>query len=705
MTEETTAPYAGAAVREDAIAEEQAHLDAAHERRHEIVRALGAELSTPAQDAVEQARHRGLARHRTELQRAEGGLVFGRLDALDGTTRRIGRIGVSGATDDDDPLVLDWRAQAARPFYLATPVEPLGQAHRRHIRVEGSTVTGVDDEPLDVANASGLVGEGALFAALGERRTGQMTTAAATLQREQDKVVRAEAKGPLVVQGGPGTGKTVVALHRAAYLLFANPQLAAQGVLTLGPSRRFLDYIAQVLPALGETAIVAATPDILVPGITVTAEDPRATEEIKGRALWQPALTRYVASLTPEATAIELFWQAERYEIPAATVGRLIAAAISGRTYHGARAVFADQVRERLVQAIADRSEELFARVDDGLEDIVHQRVDFPEVAGGDEGSEADGVLTDAELDALREKIADDPHVAVTVGRVWPVLDPEEELRRLLHDDAALRQFAPELSAAERAAVSAQQTGWASGDVALLDAISDLLGDTVVHPPEEEFLAERAAARRDWVYGHVIVDEAQELSEMQWHMVARRTPQLSITAVGDIDQAETPHHHTTWAQAVGAVFGSRWTQAALTIGYRTPAEVMALTAPILKRAGSLSEPPRAVRFSGFEPWELDVDEAHLVTETARAFRELTDRWSGGTVGVIAAADRVPVLSAALENVPVITATQSKGLEWDATLVIDPDGIAAEPRGWNRLYVALTRSTQELGRINIGAAGR
>lgn len=701
MTNETTATQDdSAAVRDDAIAEEQAYLDGAHERRADVIRSLETELAAPAQDVVEQARHRGLSRQRAELRRAENGLIFGRLDSVDGTVRRVGRIGVPGATDDDDPLVLDWRAEAARPFYLATPVEPLGQAHRRHIRVEGRAVTGVDDEPLDVANASGLVGEGALFAALGERRTGQMTTAAATLQREQDEVVRAEAKGPLVVQGGPGTGKTVVALHRAAYLLFANPQLAAQGVLTLGPSRRFLDYIAQVLPALGETAIVAAIPDALVPGITVTAEDPRSTEEVKGRALWQQALTRYVASLTPEAVPVEFVWQGERYGIPSATVARLIAAAISGRTYHGAGIVFADQLRERLVQAVADRSEELFARVDDGLEDIVHQRVDFPEVRGGDEGSEADGVLTDAELDRLREKIAEDPLVGSTTRTVWPILDAEVELRRFLGDDASLRQFAPELSGAEREAVSARTTGWSSSDIPLLDAMADLLGDTVIHPVSEEFLAERAASRRDWIYGHVIVDEAQELSEMQWHMVARRTPQLSITAVGDIDQAETPHHHTTWARAVDAVFGERWTQAELTIGYRTPAEVMALTGPVLRKAGSLNEPPRAVRFSGIDPWERDVDEADLNAEAIGAFEELTERWAGGTVGIVAPAARVPALSTALAGMPVVSATQSKGLEWDATLVIDPAGIAAEPRGWNRLYVALTRSTQELGRINV-----
>ncbi|MGY1551233.1 HelD family protein [Microbacterium sp. A588] len=697
MLNETASPLD---TREAAIAEEQDYVNATLARRADILHFLDTELSTSAHDAVGHARRQGMIRQRAELTHAENGLIFGRLDALDGSTLRIGRVGVSAAADDADPMVIDWRAPAARPFYMATPVEPLGQAHRRHIRIEGTTVAGVDDEPLDGESTSELVGEGALFSALSERRTGQMTSAAATLQREQDEIVRAGVRGPLVVQGGPGTGKTVVALHRAAYLLFASPQLAARGVLTLGPSRRFLDYIAQVLPALGETAIVAATPDTLIPGVAVTAEESRTVEGIKGRALWQRALEQYVAARTPEGTPVALVWEGEQYEIPADLVDRLIKTATSGRSYHAAQRWFFEQMHDQLAHAIAERFEDVFARIDEGLEDVVHAKVAFQEVDRDNEGSEVDGVLTEQELDKLRDDIAMNARVASTLANIWPTLDPATELRRLLSDEELLQQFVPELSNDERQAVVATKTGWATGDIPLLDAVSHLIGDTVVHPASDTFLSERAAARRDWIYGHVIVDEAQELSEMQWHMVARRTPQLSITAVGDIDQAETPHEHTTWAQAVTAVFGERWTQAKLTIGYRTPAEVMALTGPILKKAGSVNEPPNAVRFSGVDPWARDIAEPELVAEITQTYEELTDRWAGGTVGVIAAAPRALELQAALPGIPVITATQSKGLEWDATLVIDPDGIAAEPRGWNRLYVALTRATQELGQIKV-----
>ncbi|MEE2044831.1 helicase, partial [Nocardiopsis tropica] len=220
------------------MAEEQLVLDEAFTRRDEILQYLDAEIAVPAGDTTGHARLRMMANRREELRRADRGLIFGRLDALDRTVLRVGRVGVPSAGDDSDPLVIDWRAPAARPFYTATPVDPQGQGRRRHIRVDGREVTGVDDEPLDGSGAGELVGEGALLAALGERRTGRMGTAAATLQREQDEVVRADSRGPLVVQGGPGTGKTVVALHRVAYLLFTYPQLAAQGVLVLGPSLR-----------------------------------------------------------------------------------------------------------------------------------------------------------------------------------------------------------------------------------------------------------------------------------------------------------------------------------------------------------------------------------------------------------------------------------------------------------------------------------
>lgn len=689
-----------------AISDAQHTLDQAQVSREQILRDLETELAAPSDDATAQARRRLLLQRRAELRHAEHGLIFGRLDALDETVLHLGRAGIPSPDGSRDPLVLDWRAPAARAFYTATPVNAQGQARRRHIRTAGRDVIGVDDEPLDGSGTKDLVGEGALLGALAERRTGRMSTAAATLQREQDDVVRADAHGPLIVQGGPGTGKTVVALHRVAYLLFTYPQLAAQGVLVLGPSARFLDYIAQVLPALGETAVVSATCDTLVPGVGVQRSEPRAIAEIKGRALWQRALSGYAGELVPSVVDLELVWEGERYELDGPRLARAFSSAIAGRSHRAARAAFTEQVHHLLTDAVAGRNEQLLAQMEEGFEDIL-ARVDSG-LKGSDNrgvrtrasGSDVDGVLSEDDVERLRERIATDPALAATLLAWWPIRDPGFELGRLLGDEARLRRWAPELTDAELAMVLSEPPGWAPSDIPLIDALAQLLGEQRSPGDQGDFLADRAAVQRDWVYGHAVVDEAQELSQMQWQMVLRRCPSRSITAVGDIDQAESPHRHTTWEEAVAVALGQRWTEARLTICYRTPLEVMALTGPVLRRAGSRNEPPRAVRASGIEPWERASTEADLTVAAVHAVEELALRWSGGLVGVVAPLVRVPALRAALPGVSVLSATEAKGLEWDATLLVDAAGIAAEPRGWNGLYVALTRCTQELGQLRV-----
>lgn len=690
--------------RRSAVAEEQEFLDLATARRDSLADHLQAELSSDALDALERSRQRMLRQQYEELRRAREGLVFGRLDGLDGTVRHIGRVGLRNDGEDSEPLLVDWRAPAARPFYTATAVDPQGQARRRHIRTTGSAVVGVDDEPLDGTITAELVGEGALLAALDQRRTGRMSTAISTLQREQDDIIRAEATGPLIVQGGPGTGKTVVALHRVAYLLFAHPKMADQAVLVLGPSPRFLQYIAQVLPALGETAVVSATCDTLLPEIRVGRDESRLLAEIKGRALWQPALENYVTSLLPRPRELKLRWEGEFYVITAATVAQALASAVQGRPYHRARAAFAEQLHHILADAVVEQREALMDEMEEGFEDIL-ARVDRGmqhdhHVGRRSTGSDVDGLLSEEEVESLHHRIAENATIARFIEAWWPTLDAETLLRDLLTDRTLLARYAPQLSPEEITAVSAEPALWASSDIPLLDALADLLGEVEAPPPQGEFVADHARRQRDWVYGHVVIDEAQELSEMQWQMVLRRCPSRSITAVGDIDQAEAAHRHTSWAQAVQAVFGDRWTAAELTICYRTPREVMDLTEPVLKKAGSHNAPPRAVRSSGTAPWVLTITPADLAGAAAQAVRQLQQRWHGGTVGVIAPANRIAELLAVLSDVPVLTATQSKGLEWDATLLIDPQGIAAEPRGWNGLYVALTRCTQELGQLML-----
>jgi hypothetical protein len=584
--------------RRSAVAEEQEFLDLATARRDRLADHVQAELSSDALDASERARRRMLRQHYEELRRAREGLVFGRLDGLDGTVRHIGRVGLRNDGEDDDPLLVDWRAPAARPFYTATAVDPQGQARRRHIRTTGSAVVGVDDEPLDGTMTAELVGEGALLAALDQRRTGRMSTAISTLQREQDDIIRAEATGPLIVQGGPGTGKTVVALHRVAYLLFAHPKMADQAILVLGPSPRFLQYIAQVLPALGETAVVSATCDTLLTEIRVGRDESRLLAEIKGRALWQPALENYITSLLPRPRELKLRWEGEFYVITAATVAQALVSAVQGRPYHRARQAFAEQLHHILAAAVVEQREALMNEMEEGFEEIL-ARVDRGmrhdhHFGRRSTGSDVDGLLSEEEMESLRCRIAENATIARFIEAWWPTLDAETLLCDLLTDRTLLAGFAPQLSTEEIAVVSAEPALWASSDIPLLDALADLLGEGEAPQPQGEFVADHARRRRDWVYGHVVIDEAQELSEMQWQMVLRRCPSRSITAVGDIDQAEAAHRHTSWAEAVQAVFRDRWA--------------------------------------------------------------------------------------------------------------DPQGIAAEPRGWNGLYVALTRCTQELGQLVLDYHG-
>ena len=476
--------------------------------------------------------------------------------------------------------------------------------------------------------------------------------------------------------------------------------MAEQAVLVLGPSPRFLTYIAQVLPALGETAVVSATCDTLVPGVVVAGDEDRRLAEIKGRAAWQTGLADHVRSLLPRPRGLTLRWEGDSYRIDAGTMTQMLAAATQGRSYHRARDVFAEQLHHVLAGAVAERRARLLEEMEEGFEDIL-ARVDRGGPAGGTPdgrtGSDVDGLMSVNELEDLRDRIAGDDTVARYLEALWPSRDAGSVLRALLDDPALMERF---LSAGEAALVAAEPAPWAPSDIPLLDAVADLLGDVDNPRPQGEFLADRARQERGWVYGHVVIDEAQELSEMQWHMVLRRCPTRSVTAVGDIDQAGAAHQHTSWAQAVAATLGSRWTAAELTICYRTPREVMALTAPVLQHAGSRNAPPRAVRSSGIDPWELTVTAGDLPAAAAKEVARLCQEWRGGTVGVVAADAWIPALVPVLGDVPVLTATQAKGLEWDATLVVDPHGIAAGPRGWNGLYVALTRCTQELGQLVI-----
>nr|WP_246232231.1 AAA family ATPase [Nakamurella aerolata] len=525
----------------------------------------------------------------------------------------------------------------------------------------------------------------------------------ATLQAEQDAIVRAPREGGLVVQGGPGTGKTAVALHRAAYLLFAHPRIAERGVLIVGPSQRFLDYIGQVLPALGETQVVGLTLAGLLPGVVPTLTDSDAGAEIKGRAVWAAILRRAADELLPAAVPVQVSVAGENVSLSAGRVAQLLRqadAADGPATLR--RLLVTDLTRLAVAQA-----QQQFDDVERGFEDIL-ATVDR---SLAKETGEQHTPLRAVDPAEIRQQVVADPALDATVERLRPAIDPRSALHRLLTESAFLARTAPELTAAERTAVArdAHETDWSTADTALLDELAAVLHWPGV-PAEsalrqgEPTLAERATADRGWAYGHVIVDEAQELSDLQWRAIARRCPTGSMTMVGDVNQVEAPGGHSDWSAALTPVLGERWSRTDLTVCYRTPQQVMSVAAEALSAAGATVAPPRSVRPGRVAPWQQRVPAANL----ARTAAEVLERWgadyAGGQLAVIAAESRLPAL-APLQSaqVSVLTPQQSKGLEFDAVLLVDPDAIADGRRGANALYVAMTRCTQELGTLHVEPA--
>jgi DNA helicase IV len=682
------------------------------------------------------------------LDAAESGLCFGRLDRRDVTVPRyVGRIGLQSEEGDEEPLLVDWRAPAAQPFYTATPLHDLGVRRRRHIRTRGRTVVSITDETLDlddpdVAQRSGLAGESVLLAALNATRTGRMTDIVRTIQAEQDRIIRADARGVLVVQGGPGTGKTAVALHRAAYLLYTHRErLARSGLLIVGPSPTFLRYIADVLPSLGETGVVLADVGTLRPGLDAHAAERPDVAEVKGRLAMADVIAAAVANrqavpdgpaeLTIEGTTL-------RFTPSDAARARSRGRAAS-RLHNEARPAFARRVIDRLTQKYADRL--------------------GADVRGGD------SLLDAADLAALRREVAAEPSVHALIDRLWPRLTAERVVRDLFASREQLVAATPGWDDADRELLLRPASSpWTPADVPLLEEADELLGeddsaqrnaarrdeqrrrrdaqatldllhgsrsqDAETEAESEELsafdlldaeglaarheerdtrtTAERAAADRAWTYGHVIVDEAQELSAMAWRLLLRRCPTRSMTLVGDVAQTGSLAGATSWGEVLTPHLGTHWRMEELTVNYRTPAEIMEVAAEVLAAGGSTASAGESVRSTGFHPWALRVAEADLADAVAKVVAEFEGE--EGTLAVLAPPSRVDALTAALPESSddmtsgpvVLPPAGAKGLEFDSVLVIDPAGIVAEGvRGHNDLYVALTRATQRLGVVHSG----
>jgi DNA helicase IV len=643
-----------------------------------------------------------------QLNAVESGLAFGRLDMRTGERHHIGRIGLTD--EGHDTLLVDWRAPVAEPFYRATATDAHGVVRRRHLRTRGRALLDVEDDVFDLDSLSAdelstLGGEGALLAALSARRTGRMRDIVETIQAEQDRVIRDDLSGVLVVQGGPGTGKTAVALHRAAYLLYSHRDtLAKSGVLVVGPNAVFLRYIEQVLPSLGETGVVLATLETLVPGVVVTAEDPPEAAAVKADAAMAERVASAVAGYQRiPAEPLTLNWDEHELVLtPPQVASARSRARRTGRRHNRARYAFAKQLLRLLVGQVNALDPELAGKKwvaralmrSDDFRDVVNAL--WPLVTAGQVVEE---MYAAARGPLRRETGAGWTAADVAVlDEAWALVgDPGEVLemaarRRQQRDDI---QYAREVLSA---------TGL-TGRVDAAALAARYAGASVT-----ESVADRAGRDAAWQYGHVIVDEAQELSAMQWRMLLRRCPTRSMTVVGDIQQTSAPWGAASWAGVFQPVAPGRWRSVELTVNYRTPSEVMEVATDVLHAVDPAATPPTSVRESGVRPAARRADASMLAKSVAEVAEQELAAAEGGTVGVVvpaplldavteAVAERLPEETSGepLETpVSVLSVTAAKGLEFDSVVLVEPSlVVAGGDNGLRDLYVALTRPTQRL----------
>lgn len=722
-----------------------AMLDAEVARANERLNEVAADVDphTPDADALvrRETEYHALQGKLDRLNVAQLGLVFGRIDidvpgdnpTAEGLDRRyIGRMGMDDRNDDYRTLLLDWRAPAARPYYLATTAHPEGVRLRRNIRTNNRTVDAVHDEylGLDAEHTGdldhGVAGEAALLRSLNEARTGHMSSIVETIQREQDAIIRDETRGVMVVEGGPGTGKTAVALHRVAYLLYTHRErLGATGVLIIGPNSTFLDYISRVLPALGETGVVLSTIGSLYPGVAGTAAETQLEREIKGSEAMVDILKEAVRAyqVIPDDNRVLTVEQLQVTCTPAMVKASRTRARRSRRPHNEAREVFEEHLLEQLAHQLAG-------------------------TIGADPLGE-ENLLSRADIDQLHDDLAEDPGVLALVDELWPVVSPEQVLRELTTSVDFIAVAAAGYDEDTQRAMlrtvdmDAAEWEWAPSDAALLDELAVLIGipdpDAQRQQEEAEWkervreaqdaldilsgsdstdndddlfdaeilsahdvidaetlarrqevrdrrtTAQRAAADHTWAYGHVIIDEAQELTPMEWRMVFRRSPSRWMTLVGDTAQTGSPAGVDSWAESLSPFVGMRFKQHALTVNYRTPRPVTELANDVLEFIDPEAPPSTAIR-DGAEVAFLAESPALEKSPDVADIATYTDDDDGRLHAIITR-----------ENVYDI-----KGLEFDHVTIVDPLGIVAgAPQGWHNLYVAMTRATQTLTIVGAG----
>jgi DNA helicase IV len=714
------------------IAAEQAFVDRVHAQLEESQKqaaalaeegrgrgALGHEGGLVERDAMLFQAARRIA----QLDAAHEGLVFGRLDLsseIDPEPRYIGRIGLRDANRDS--LLIDWRAPAAAVFYQATAADPHGVVRRRVLRSTSTTVTGVEDELLNPedprANDLPIVGEGALMAQLSRARDRTMHSIVATIQAEQDKAIRAPSKGATIISGGPGVGKTVVALHRAAYLLYTDRRrYESGGVLIIGPSGVFMRYIERVLPSLGETAVALRSLGEVVNGVKSSRHDDPAVADVKGAARMAELLRRAARQAVPNAPGeFRIFYRDDTLVLDRQLLGR---------------------IRRQLLSQ-GHRNKQM-PRVGAALLDAMWRQV------RGERGRERG-------REAFQDDMLSNQVFLDFASAWWPPLEAREVLGWLRDADFLARVGDGVISSEDQALLLKSWTGrddLSIEDVPLLDELRYAIGDVPLKTDEDneyddhvggniqelttasdrEYTQGRAWAPpthriEDDPFAHVLIDEAQDLTPMQWRMVGRRGRLASWTIVGDPAQSSWPVPAESAAARAQALEGKELHEFHLSTNYRNSSEIYAYAEAYAKRVGLNADLPTAVRSTGVDPVEItapgDLEDA-VRAEVVRIAGEV-----GGTVGIVVPvarrsevnawlaswpelADDAPSARASIDSasspsgqdrVVVLTGLDTKGLEFDGIVVVRPQEIQDESQtGRATLYVVLTRATQLLSVIS------
>jgi len=625
---------------------EQAYVDRAYAALEDM-RGLVARAATATdQEVAALALEAWSARRLATYEDAERGLLFGRLD-YDDVERPlyVGRRWVEDA--ERRQLVVNWQAPAARPFYTATPHDPQRVTLRRRFRSEGRRLLDLADETFDGSTLDGAAVSDFLLEELERNRGERMRDIVATIQADQYRLITHAPDRPLVIQGGPGTGKTAVGLHRASWLLYSfRERLARSRVLVVGPNRTFMEYVSHVLPALGEHAVEQRAVAELVDGVEPALPDTPEVEALKG----DPRLAEVVrraAELRLEGVAEELVLRlgGEYVRVRAREVADLLQAV---RSEHGTTA----PARERFRMGLVRRFYADYARVLGGAAVLDGEQIE--------KALRASGVLRGV------------------LGRAWPPVAPEKLVRSLFTMPGLVAEAADGiLSPEEQRLLRRRQAGWSAGDVALLDEARALVGT----PPR--------------TFGHVVVDEAQDLTPMQLRMVGRRVRDGALTVLGDLAQATGPIGYASWGDVLPFLpRGDEADVEELRHAYRVPRELMELALPLLPAIAPGLEPPLAYRTGAAPPRVRRVEESALLAE---AYREALAAGEGFVALIVPDELVEPALAheSAFDGVPLLTPRSAKGLEFDHVIVVEPALTAARPQGLRELYVALTRPTRSL----------